>query len=187
MIGDEDLADMVDRTRRLRQGFAGTAPRAWDPATAGAELAVQLGHVALCVARHRGMDVSAYEDVARPIGDLGDELADVTLAALSISVLADVPPAHIELARTAASGSEIEALLLLLVCAGQAVEAGLVAAGYRHQPTGTPVLLPQASAATVTAAAQFAGLLGLDLPAEFRAMNADASDFLTSYRDGDAR
>jgi hypothetical protein len=184
MIGAQDLAAIVDKTRRLRAGFAGTAPRAWDPATAGAELAVQLGHLALCVARHHGVDVSAYEDVARPITDLGDELADVTLAALSISVLADEPPARAQVPGQSA-GSEIEALLLLLVCAGRVAEAGLVTAGYRHQPTGTRVLLPQASAATVMAAAQLAGLLGLDLPAEFGAMYADASAFLTAYRDGE--
>lgn len=184
MIGEQNLAVMVDKTRRLRQGFAGTAPRAWDPATAGAELAVQLGHVALCVARRRGINVSAYTDTARPIGDLGDELADVALAALSIGVLADMPPTRAE--NVQAAESESEALLLLLVCAGQAAEAGLVAAGYRHQPTGAPVLLPQACAATVTAAAQLAAIVGLDLPAEFDAMYADAAAFLKAYQNGDA-
>lgn len=185
MIGEQALAGLVERTRELRQGFAPTAPRAWDPATAGAELAVQLGHVALCVARRRGMDVSAFTDAARSISDLGDELADVALAALSIGVLADLPPTRTEPAQ--AAGSETDALLLLLMCAGQAAEAGLVTAGYRHQPTGVPVGLPKASAATVTAAAQFAALLGLDLQAEFAAMHASADAFLTGYRDGGTR
>lgn len=184
MIGEQALADLVERTRELRKGFAPTAPRAWDPATAGAELAVQLGHVALCVARRRGMDVSAFTDGSRPISDLGDELADVALAVLSISVLADRPPTRPHPVQGA--GSVTEALLLLLICAGQAAEAGLVSAGYRHQPTGDPVGPAQASATAVTAAAQFAALSGLDLQIAFTAMHADADAFLSAYRDGEA-
>ncbi|MFF4777596.1 hypothetical protein ACFY05_32535 [Microtetraspora fusca] len=180
MIGDGELAEMLEQTRQLREGFGPTAPRPWDAATAGAELAVQLGHLALCVARRQGIDVSDYCDPGRPIGDIGDELADVTLQTLSISVLADAPPTTPQ--DGGSPGSEIEALLLLLVCAGRAAEAGLVSAGYRHQPTGTPPPVPEACAATLRAADQLAQMLGLDLPTEFRAMHADATAFLCSYQ-----
>ncbi|GIH71017.1 hypothetical protein [Sphaerimonospora thailandensis] len=180
MIGDGELAEMLEQARQLREGFASTAPRPWDAATAGAELAVQLGHLALCVARCHGIDVADYCDPARPISDIGDELADVTLAALSISILDGAPPTASQ--DGGSPGSEIEALLLLLICAGRAAEAGLVSAGYRHQPTGTPPPVPEACAATLRAADHFARLFDLDLPEEFRAMYDDASRFLCSHQ-----
>ncbi|MDP9845212.1 hypothetical protein [Streptosporangium lutulentum] len=183
MIGNHELAEMMEQTRQLRRGFAPTAPRAWDAATAGAELAVQLGHLALCVARRHGINMSAYDDPGRPINDIGDELADVTLATLSIGVLADESPTSIRSSHSAAS--VIEALLMLLVCAGQAAEAGLISAGYRHQPTGSPPPVPDACATTLQTADRLAELLGLDLPEQFQAMYADANRFLRSHQSGD--
>ena len=58
MTGPATLARMLDHTRRLRAGFAATAPEPWDGTTAAAELAVQLGHLAQCIGRRHGVDLS---------------------------------------------------------------------------------------------------------------------------------
>jgi hypothetical protein len=185
MISEGELAGMLEMTRSLRKGFAGTAPRRWNAATAGAELTVQLGHVAMCLARRHGFDVSAYADPGRPITDPGDELADVALALLSIGVLSDAPPSLVPSGPAGAAASETEALLVLLICAGQAAEAGLVRAGYRHQPTGSPAPIPQACGTALQATDQLARLLDLDLAGEFASMYQDATGFLSAHPSGD--
>lgn len=173
MIDDETLAQMLTSTRKLRRRFAAAALKPWDPVVASSELAVQLGHLALCLARRRGVDVSAVDDPDRPITDVGDELADVTLAALSVTVLAGTqpePPTTLEPTETAPatpSGNgrdeEITALLVLLTVAGQLIEAAMVAHDYRHRPAGGPPPVAPASTATLTAVDQLADVLGLDL------------------------
>src|SRR5262249_42319957 len=92
MIDTIGLARMLEHTRRLRAGFATTAPRPWDRTTAGAELAVQLGHLAQCIAQRHGIDLLVFQDPARPITRIGDELSDVALAALSITTLTGYQP-----------------------------------------------------------------------------------------------
>ncbi|GDY29753.1 hypothetical protein [Gandjariella thermophila] len=181
-VQPEAVQELLSEVRRLRGRFATTAPRAWDAATAGAELAVQLGHLALCLLRQRGTDVSDLEDPDRPISDIGDELADVVLAGLSASVLAGSEPAPEQRAETS-QGDQIEAFLRLLVTAGWVAEAGLVSQGYRHRPTGSPPSVAEAGSAMLTACEAFARRLGLDLRAEFRAMAADADEFLDSRSD----
>lgn len=73
MLGDH-LPEVLAQVRRLRGRFAQTAPRSWGPVTAASELSVQLGHLALCLLRHRGSDVSGVEDPQRHITKVGDEL-----------------------------------------------------------------------------------------------------------------
>lgn len=194
MIDDETLAQMLTSTRKLRRRFAAAALKPWDPVVASSELAVQLGHLALCLARRRGVDVSAVDDPDRPITDVGDELADVTLAALSVTVLAGTqpePPTTLEPTETAPatpSGNgrdeEITALLVLLTVAGQLIEAAMVAHDYRHRPAGGPPPVAPASTATLTAVDQLADVLGLDLAEQFEAMTVDAYRFLDKHPDG---
>lgn len=171
------VQELLSEARRLRGRFAETAPRAWNAATAGAELAVQLGHLALCLLRQRGTDVSDLEDPGRPINNIGDELADVVLAGLSVMVLAGSEPAP-EQPVERIEGDEIDAFLRLLVVAGWVAEAGLVVQGYRHCPVGSPPSIADAGSAMLASCEELAGRLGLDLPAEFRAMAADADEFL---------
>ena len=139
MIDTVVLARMVEQTRRLRTGFAETAPKPWDATIAGAELAVQLGHLALCVARQHYIDIAAFEDQARPITGIGDELADVALAALSVTTLTGDQPSLVDGApfrRAGGVAEDVGALLVLFVAAGQLAESAMIANGYRHQPTG---------------------------------------------------
>ncbi|MQA87710.1 MAG: hypothetical protein GEV03_24570 [Streptosporangiales bacterium] len=174
---------MVAETRRLRRRFAPTAVMPWDAVTAAAELAVQLGHLALCLARRRGVNVTGFEDPDRPITDPGDELADVALAALSVAVLADTPPSPAPAvdqigARADGGDDETASLLVMLVAAGQLAEAAMVACGYRHRPTGQLPPVADACATAVAAADRLADQLDLNLPEVFDAMTADAHRFL---------
>ncbi|GAA2693020.1 MULTISPECIES: hypothetical protein [Actinosynnema] len=175
-------ADRLDRllalTRRLRGGFALTAPEPWTPSTAAAEATVQLGHLALCLLRHGAADTSALQDAQRPIDDIGDELADVLLALLSTATLAGTAP--VADPRPVQVLDQGPALLLLLVATGQLAEAALVHDRLRHLPTGTPPSIPEACSAAVTAAETLAQALGLDLPDEFESMAEDAGKFLRS-------
>lgn len=175
-VFEEYLPEAVDEVRRLRARFAHTAPRSWSPAMAAVELSVQVGHLALCLLRRGRVDVTALDDPQRPLTDIGDELADVVLAALSIAVLADREPAQIP--QPPQVSNEVEAFLRLLVAAGSLSESTLVEHHYRHRPTGTPPSLPEATAAIVAACEGTANLLGLDLLDEFRSMVADADSFL---------
>ncbi len=170
------LHEVLADVRRLRQRFATTASQEWEPTTAAAELSVQVGHLALCLLRQHGADVSAWEDPQRPINNIGDELADIVLAALSINVLAHSEPA--ETIRQPQAGNEVEAFLRLLVAAGSLSEAALVEHHYRHRPAGRPPSLSKASAAVIAACEVLADQLGLDLIDEFRSMVADADSFL---------
>ncbi|MCI2422143.1 hypothetical protein MOQ72_32405 [Saccharopolyspora sp. K220] len=170
------LHEVLADVRRLRQRFATTAFQEWDPSTAAAELSVQVGHLALCLLRQHGADVSAWEDPQRSITNVGDELADVVLAALSINVLAHSEPA--EATGHPQARNEVEAFLRLLVAAGSLSEAALVEHHYRHRPEGRPPSLPEASAAVIAACDVLADQLGLDLIGEFRSMVADADSFL---------
>ncbi|MEV0702679.1 hypothetical protein AB0I53_32820 [Saccharopolyspora sp. NPDC050389] len=171
------LHEVLADVRRLRTRFAQTAPQTWEPTTAAAELPVQVGHLALCLLRQHGANVSALEDPQRPITNIGDELADIVLASLSINVLAHSEPAKATPYPPQVS-NEVEAFLRLLVAAGNLSEAALVEHHYRHRPTGTPPSLSEAAAAVITACDVLADQLGLDLVAEFRSMVADADSFL---------
>lgn len=179
----EDLTSVLTDVRRLRRGFAGTAPQPWTASTAASELAVQLGHLALYLLRRRGADTTDIDDPQRPITDVGDELADVLLAILSVTTLASAEPARAVEPRPARGDGEVEAFLRLLVGAGQLAEAAMVREGFRHQPAGTPPSIPAASARAVAACDAVADDLGLDLLAEFRAMVTDANAFLASRED----
>lgn len=174
----EDLASALADVRRLRAGFAGTAPQPWTATTAAAEMTVQLGHLALCLLRRWGADTTDLDDPQRPITNTGDELADVLLAALSVPTLAKAEPAELPTPRPA--GGDVERFLRLLITVGQLAEAAMMHDGFRHQPTGTPPSIPATSASAVTAAVTLADGLGLDLLAEFRAMAVDAEAFLRS-------
>jgi hypothetical protein len=77
----EDLNSVLADVRRLRAGFAGTAPQPWTATTAAVEMTVQLGHLALCLLRRWGADTTDLDDPQRPITNVGDELSDVLLAA----------------------------------------------------------------------------------------------------------
>jgi hypothetical protein len=177
MITETDLTRMLDQTRELRRGFATTAPTSWGPTTAAAELAIQLGHVACCIARRHNIDVAAFSDPQRPIDDLGDELADVTMATLSVAVLADtVPPAPQPRPRVAAG--EIEALLRLVIAAGRTAEAAMIASGHRHYPAGRPPQVAESCATTLGIADSLADTAGFRLLECFESMAVDASRFL---------
>ncbi|WP_443205668.1 hypothetical protein [Saccharopolyspora sp. 5N708] len=177
----DHLHEVLTNVRRLRERFATTAPQEWDPITAAAELSVQVGHLAICLLRQHGADVSAWEDPQRPITNIGDELADVVLAAFSINVLAQSEPA--EATEQPQSANEVEAFLRLLVAAGGLSEAALVEYHYRHRPEGRPPSLSGAAAVVIAACDVLADQLGLDLIAEFRSMVADADSFLDQRGD----
>lgn len=174
----ENLADVLADVRRLRAGFAGTAPQSWTATTAAAEMTVQLGHLALCLLRQRGADTTDLDDPQRPITNTGDELADVLLAALSVPTLAEVEPAALPAPRHAGRDCEVERFLRLLITVGQLAEAAMMHDGFRHQPTGVPPSIQTASANAITAATTLADGVGVDLLAEFRVMVADAEAFL---------
>lgn len=177
----QEMASLLIDVRRLRQGFARTAPQPWTATTAAAELTVQLGHLALCLLRRRGADTNDIDDSRRPIINIGDELADVLLAALSVTTLAGAQPAGVACSRPAPGDGDVEAFLRLLISAGQLAEAAMVGEGFRHQPAGTPPSVPAAGARAVAACDVLANHLGLDLLAEFRAMVTDAKAFLDTW------
>jgi hypothetical protein len=176
----EELASMLTDVRRLRAGFAGTAPQPWTATTAAAELAVQLGHLALCLLRRHGADTADLDDPQRPITNIGDELADVLLATLSVTTLADTQPADLPKPRPIGPHGEIEGLLRLLISAGHLAEAAMMHDGFRHRPTGTPPSIPTASASAVAACEALVHRFGVDLLAEFGVMVDDAEAFLRS-------
>ncbi|MFF5985884.1 nucleoside triphosphate pyrophosphohydrolase family protein [Prauserella flavalba] len=183
MMLPDYLHSMLDEAHRLRQRFARTAPQQWTVMTAATELSVQLGHLALCMLRGRGHDVSDMEDPERPITNLGDELADVVLAVLSIAVLANTVPTP--LATPAATPLNADdAFFRLLVAAGELSEAALVEHGYRHRPTGTPRPLADAVTNVLAACDTLATRLGIDLGDEFDAMVVSADAFLDDRLEG---
>ena len=146
MMTGEALGRMLSQARTLRAGFAVTAPEPWDGTTAAAELAVQLGHLAQCSGRRHGLDLSQFEDPARPITDTSDELADVILAVLSIAVLSggepSAPPEAPGGPRRVPGALDGEAalLLVLVIAAGRLAESAMAGAGTR---TGHPATCPQ--------------------------------------------
>lgn len=175
---NERLPEMLAQTQRLRSRFASTAPMHWDATTAAAELLVQLGHLAMCLLRQRGADIAEFEDPARPITNVGDELADVVLATLSICTLADSGPAAIPAEPAPESVTLAEMYLRLSIAVGSLAEAAMVGTGYRHHPTGARPSVPKASASVLAACGGVAKRLAVDLVAEFHAMVADADAFL---------
>lgn len=183
MIGTGDVTAMTAITRSLRTGFAATAPQPWDGTTAAAELAVQTGHLAQCIARQHGLDLRDFDDPARPIGDIGDELADVALAAFSITILSGdekpLLPAGTCDSRGQAS-ADVAQLLVLIIAAGRLAESAMVAGGYRHRPGGAMPAVPEAAGTVLAASDGLARLADLDLTAEFRKMAQDAGRFLAS-------
>ncbi len=54
-------------------------------------------------------------------------------------------------------------------------------------PTGRPPTLATACAKTLAAADQLAEHVGINLPAAFAAMHADATGFLATFPEGDLR
>ncbi|MGH3571619.1 MAG: hypothetical protein ACRDUW_07300 [Pseudonocardiaceae bacterium] len=85
-IDDPDVfAQLLAETRLLRRRFVHTAPRPWDAVTASAELSVHLGHLARCLLRYHDSPTNEWDDPARPLSDIGDELADVLRGILGIS------------------------------------------------------------------------------------------------------
>src|SRR5262249_52954063 len=157
----KDLASVLADVRRLRAGFAGTAPQPWTATTAAAELAVQLGHLALCLLRRWGADATDLDDPQRPITNVGDELADVLLAALSVPAVAGAEPASLLEARPARCDGEVEGLLRLLISVGRLAETAMMHDGFRHRPTGSVPSIPAASASAVASCDSLANCLGL--------------------------
>jgi hypothetical protein len=190
MTGEAALARMLVQARTLRSGFASTAPEPWDATTAAAELAVQLGHLAQCIGRQGGLNLSRFEDPARPITDTGDELADVALAILSIVILSgDEPPAPPASPREPhPAGGEMAVdtrlLLILVIAAGQLAEAAMVDCGYRHAPSGDMPAVTDAAGTALAAVGALAAATGVDLLVAFEAMAADATGFLTARAGG---
>ncbi len=176
-----DLTSLLADVHRLRRGFVGTAPQPWTATTAAAELTVQLGHLAHCLLHRRRAETTDIDDSQRPITSIGDELADVLLAALSVTTLAGVEPAGVAESRPVPGEGEVEAFLRLLISAGRLAEATMVGEGFRHQPVGTPPSIPVAGARTVTACDALADHLDLHLLSEFRAMVTDAEAFLDTW------
>jgi hypothetical protein len=176
VLNQADIDEIVTHTRRLRVRFAATAPRPWDAMTASAELAVQLGHVALCELAARD-HVGDLRDPGRPIENLGDELADVVLAASSIAVLSGTQPSLIGGPGTGTAEGADE-VLALLVRAGSLVETAMVDQRYRHAPEGARVSVAQACGQVLAVCQRMAATHGLDLMSEFGAMVDDADAFL---------
>jgi hypothetical protein len=182
----DDVTSVLVEVRRLRARFADTAPQPWTATTAAAELTVQMGHLALCLLHRRQADTADTDDPQRPILNIGDELADVLLSALSVTTLADSDPADLEQAHPT-TGDETDGFLRLLVSAGQLAEAAMVHDGYRHRPTGRPPSISSACARAVDSCDSVAAQLDLDLLGEFRAMVTDADTFLDGRPAPDAQ
>lgn len=182
-----ELETMLADTRRLRTGFANTAERAWEATTAATELLVQLGHLAGCI-RSDTLGDPVVVDPARPITDVGDELADVVLATLSVWTLSADPTNDHALhqaravAHAAPDSDPSTAALRLIGAAGTLAEVAMVDSGFRHRPEGESPPLPGAVAATLAACDALAHTLQLDLAAEFARMVDDAENFLAVSR-----
>lgn len=177
-ISDPDVSGkLLAEVRLLRRRFAHTAPRPWDAVTASAELSVQLGHLALCLLRHREVSTVEWDDPARPLSEIGDELADVLLGVLGICALTDTDPVP-DADSPACDGDPRDAYLRLVVACGRLSEAALLELGYRHQPQGRPPSIARDAGVAVRSCETLADRLGLDLLAEFEAMTADAHAFL---------
>ncbi|MGH3585535.1 MAG: hypothetical protein ACRDQ0_04345 [Pseudonocardia sp.] len=168
---------LLAEARLLRRRFAHTAPQPWDAVTASGELSVQLGHLALCLLRHRDSSTVEWDDPARPLSEIGDELADVLLAILSICALTDTDPLPDAGPPTGDSDSGDAYLRLVMAC-GRLSEAALVKLGYRHQPEGRPPSIARDAGVALRCCAALADRLDLDLLAEFTTMAADAHAFL---------
>lgn len=181
ILGDH-LPEVMADVRRLRGRFSQTAPRDWDAVTAAAELSVQLGHLALCLLRRNGSDTTDLDDPQRPIANIGDELADIMLATLSIMVLAEVEPAGLR-NNADRESDEKASFLRLLVAIGRLCEVAMVTHRYRHRPTGASPSLPDAAAHVLTTCEMLADRLEIDLLSEFRIMVADADWFLDNRGD----
>src|SRR5262249_26879447 len=138
----------------------------------------QLGHLALCLLRRWGADTTDLDDPQRPISNVGDELADVLLAALSVPAVAGAEPAALPETRPARRDGEVEGLLRLLTSVGGLPATAMMPDGFRHRPTGSVPSIPAASAGAVASCDSLANCLGLDLLTEFRAMVLDAEAFL---------
>ncbi|MCY7341853.1 MAG: hypothetical protein LH603_08385 [Pseudonocardia sp.] len=183
LISATRLDDMLAATRRLRTGFATTADRTWDATTAATELVVQLGHLAQCV-RRADLGEQVPVDEHRPITDLGDELADVLLAALSIWTLSALPAEDPDLHRALRAApaptqsTRPAALLRLVADAGSLAEIAMVRTGHRHRPGGAVPPLPDAVAALIRGCLALAILGDHDLAGEFGRMVCDADRFL---------
>jgi cytosine/adenosine deaminase-related metal-dependent hydrolase len=176
----DELTGVLADVRRLRTRFADTTPQPWTAATAAAELTVQLGHLALCLLHRHSVDTADLDDPIRPIANVGDELADVLLAGLSVPVLAGMEPHEMSSRRPDDRDGDTAQFLRLVVTAGQLAEAAMMHDGLRHQPAGTPPTISDTSARVVTATGTLAEGLGLDLHTEFQAMVVDATGFLDS-------
>lgn len=176
----KNLDEVLFDVRRLRARFAPTARCEWNALTAVAELSVQIGHLALCILRRADRDVTDLEDPKRPLINVGDELADVALAALSIAVLTQTEPTGTPLHRSSA-GDETEAFHRLSVAAGTLSEAAMVDSHHRHQPAGRHIPLAEAASDVIAACEELAEHLGLDLLTEFRSMVVEADHFLDEW------
>ena len=194
----DHTARMLAQTHRLRARFAHTAPRPWHPVVAAAEVGLQLGHFAQCLLTRLGHP--PVVDLDRPIHDVGDELADVALATLSIATLTQLPaeslnkppdspppPPRVGPAGPPMSASDEQALtvdaLRLVAACGQLCEATMIDQGYRHTPTGRPPRLTVSVRHVLDQCHHLAAELGVDLAGEFDAMVVDADRFLDATRD----
>ncbi|MDQ1246408.1 MAG: hypothetical protein QG597_776 [Actinomycetota bacterium] len=186
MIAGTARTRMVEVTTRLRLGFAVTAPRPWEATTAACELLVQCGHVVQCLAGVDDVALGSLADPRRPLGGLGDEIADVALGALSVAVLTGQEPSEEDLAAAERCLPVPDATPALagagpvLVAAGQLAEASMIATGLRHRPVGDPPDVRTACARVLVAADRMAMTHDLDLTQEFERMAADAARFLTA-------
>ncbi len=135
---------MVQITMRLRLGFARTAPRSWEATTAACELLVQCGHLAQCLGTSAHVPLGRVPDPSRHVSDLGDELSDIALSALSVTVLADGEPTDDDIATAERclpplnESHELAPMIPVLAASGQLAEAAMVATGFRHRPVGNP-------------------------------------------------
>ena len=188
MISQNALSRMLSQARTLRRGFAPTAPKPWDGTTAAAELMVQVGHLAQCIGRRKGIDMRHFEDPARPITNTGDELADVALAILSTAILSGdelAPAAPGAPDRfTGDSDEDTRLLLTLIVAAGQLAESTMVSDGYRHRPTENMPVVGGAAGTALAVTDDLATAVGVQIPVAFDTMAADAAEFLAARAAG---
>lgn len=177
-VSDPDVsAELLAEVRLLRSRFAHTAPRAWDAVTASAELSVQLGHLALCLLRHGDRSTREWDDSARPLSEIGDELADVLLGVLSVCALTNTAPAS-DADSPAGDGDPGDTYLRLVVACGRVNEAALIELGCRHRPEGRPPSIARDAAVALRYCQTLADDLDLDLVTEFTLMTVDAHAFL---------
>lgn len=138
---------------------------------------MQLGHLALNLLRHRGCSTVEWDDPARPLSEIGDELADVLLGVLGTCTLTDTDPVP-EADQPTDDSDPGDAYLRLVVACGRLSEAALVELGYRHQLKGRPPSIARDAGVALRSCVTLADRLGLDLLTEFEAMTADAHAFL---------